>query len=430
MRRPHRRDRFPAPAIDKFLYLARALHDCQSRCVLTFSGSVDIDRLAQAIRLSIAATPILGCRFVAHRWRPYWQLQEEPEQIAQCPVCYPENLEREQQQFLAGAMDPCRDALVQMRLFRTDHDILCLKMHHMTADAGGMLEFIRLLGRLYHRLADPEAPSDDIDSLKSRGQWQALRQAGAKALLRGCLSYRLPRAAWGLAAQENECPEKSFALRRFSAGHSAAIKAYCQAQGVSMDSVLHAAFYHALFELLDPPPGLSLPIQATINLRRYLPGTRAHSICNLAGVYFPSITSEPGATFASTLRRVHAVLEREKSRQSWLGGALLLESAFALGFAPAQAIAGYLRQRKISSSRLHPFFANIGNIKQEQIEFGDVALSDIALFGPVPYPPASIVSVHSFQNALMVTTGFCHSGGGENPYEKLLDLYVATLSRL
>ncbi len=65
--------RYPALTLDRMLHLARHLHDGQSRYLITFSARLDTERIARAFELSLDAEPVLGCRFVDHPWRPYWE---------------------------------------------------------------------------------------------------------------------------------------------------------------------------------------------------------------------------------------------------------------------------------------------------------------------------------------------------------------------
>lgn len=46
--------RFPCATQDMLQFLARAVFDGHGRCVITFDGQVDAERMARAVRLTLA----------------------------------------------------------------------------------------------------------------------------------------------------------------------------------------------------------------------------------------------------------------------------------------------------------------------------------------------------------------------------------------
>lgn len=420
-------ERFPAPPMDQFMYLVRILHDGQGRCVVTFAGQVDAERMARAVRLTLDAEPVLGCRFVEHPRRPYWERRDDLDRTPLCPVVEPPDLESALWQFMAAPVDPCAGPQLQARLFRSDRDTLCIRINHMVADAGGTMDYVGLLARTYRELSlDPTyRPQPNLRG--NRGQGQVLRRVGLRSLLRACCRFSYPRSAWGFPATSRDFSGRSFAIRRIAPERLASIKAYCHQHQATVNDVLLAAFYRALFEVLDPPLGVPLPVQMTVNLRRYLPAGQAEAICNLVGVFFPAITRKQGATFGDTLAETHVVMEAAKVDHPWLGEALYIELAFLSGLWLVRRIAQRIIGRAVMSGKMHPFFANVGIVDPRQVDFGDERVIDVALFGPVPYPPACLLSVNTFGETMIVTTGFCTTATDRRMVERFLDLFVCEL---
>ncbi|MDD5723015.1 MAG: hypothetical protein PHY29_04660 [Syntrophales bacterium] len=427
MKKARNARRFPAPTVDQFLFVARKLHDCQSRCMLTFATPLDVDRLTKAIRLSLDVEPVLGCRFVEHAWKPFWEQWDDLDEISSCTIVQPRHLESECWQFLAEPMHPCDDPQIMAQIFRDRQDTLCIKLNHMVADAGGIIEYIGLLGRIYRELTHNATYRPSVVGYRSRGQGQVLRRVGIMPLLRGCSHYHLPASAWGFPVTGTDFSERTFAIRRLQPGWYQGMKTFCQKHRVSLNDVLMAAFYRALILSIDPPRSIGLPVQATINLRRYLPEGHAARICNLAGVFFPEIIPTSTASFEEILRQIHEVMEKAKDEQPWFGATLSLETTFSLGFSVGRTILDYLKVLKATPDKMHPFFANIGNITPQQVDFGDVQVVDMVMIGPVPYPPASMLSVNTFNGTMNITTGFCHSATDSGLVERFLDMYVAEL---
>ena len=77
-------DRFPAPPLDWLEYVARNVADQQLHCVIVFDKHVDAERMSQAVLLTLDAEPVLGCRFVYDRHRPYWERRHDLDRLTLC----------------------------------------------------------------------------------------------------------------------------------------------------------------------------------------------------------------------------------------------------------------------------------------------------------------------------------------------------------
>jgi NRPS condensation-like uncharacterized protein len=65
--------RFRVTAGDQIIYLSRFANDIVIRAVVTLGGRVDELYLRRALRLSLDAAPIAGCRYVEGWWRPHFR---------------------------------------------------------------------------------------------------------------------------------------------------------------------------------------------------------------------------------------------------------------------------------------------------------------------------------------------------------------------
>ena len=408
------------------MYLRRIADDGQIRCLLTFDGRLDAARLARAVRLTLDAAPVLGCRFVERPWRPYWERCDDLDEIVFCRLVEAADPQSQLFQFMATEMDPCAGPQVQAVLFRSERDTLCLKISHLVADAGATLDYLELLAATYRQLgADPAyRPAPNLRG--SRRPSQVLRFVGLRTLLRACLRFSYPRPTWNFPSSSRDCGP-SFLIRRIAAESMAHIKAYSQQRQVSVNDVLLTAFYRALFVLLDPRTGLPLPVTVSTNLRRYLPSGRAGGLCNLSGGLFPATTRERGETFDETLLRVHAAMAAAKAQRAELAQMLYLEGSFLLGLAVMRHIVQQDQVPQVACYSTHPHFANLGIIAAERFNFVDATVTDVALFGPLPYPPGFVFSVATFRGMMTLTTGFCSTGDDGRTVERFFDLFVGEL---
>ncbi|MGV2788470.1 condensation protein, partial [Clostridium perfringens] len=119
---------------------------------LHFSKPLDTNLLKQALQLIAAKNPILNSRFVEAE-TPYWEdcTDRSVEFILSVQNCEDNEREAVIEAYLAQPIDWI-GSMLEVRLFRSDHDSLCLKISHLCMDGAGVKEFIRLLAALYTRL--------------------------------------------------------------------------------------------------------------------------------------------------------------------------------------------------------------------------------------------------------------------------------------
>ncbi len=398
--------RFPAEALDKLMYLVRPMHDGLCQGVGSFDRSLDADRLERAVRLSLDVSPILGCKYVLAPWQNRWERCSPPDLASAFSQVEARDPEAEVQAFLAEPLDALHGPQVSVRLVRSSQDFVCVKLDHMAADATGTLDYVRLLGRIYSRL-ETEPDYRPAMITEPRGLGQVLRAAGPLALLQACARFRYPRSDWGFPKRSGDLSGRAFVERRIDSERLASLKVYCREKGVKFADVLVTAFYRSLMHVLDPPARAKLPVQLTIDLRRYLPTGRADAICDLAGVYYPSIRHKPEAGFEQTLDDVQTAVAKARAGHPWLSQALFLE---LMSLVPARLQSGLGRmilRRESSSQHAHPFFSNLGVVDRGITRIGDATLTDLRLFGPTAFPPNFLLTVYKSREYLTLASSYC-----------------------
>ena len=152
-------------------------------------------------------------------------------------------------------------------------------------------------------------------------------------------------------------------VRELAPGRLGTIRAYSKAHNATVNDVLLAAWYRAIYRLAQPPVGAHLAVMTHLNLRRRLPKRQAGAIANLSQIAFTSIGTELGATLADTVLRVHAEMERIKDTPPMLGRMLPMSR----------------RQMQRRMARLPrpprfgpgvPMFNNIGQIDPARLRLG------------------------------------------------------------
>ncbi len=411
--------RYPAPALDRILHLARCLHDGQSRSVVTFSGSLDTERMARAFRLSLDAEPVLGCRFVAHPWRPYWERLPDAKLVSPLSVVETGS-ENSLHDWLAGPLDASADIQVRACLFRGSKEKLAVKLSHEAADASGMLDYLNLVAAIYRELRT----NPGYVPLRREGrlgQGPVLRSAGFRQLLRGCLHFSSPGP--GVDSPVETLGEPVFALRRIEPETVARILEYCRKHDVTVNEVVLAAFYRAEFARSAAPPYTTLTIPVPINLRRFLPAGSKWGVCNLSAVFFAGMRNQ---SFDAMVASVHRLMASARSDTPWLGQAVLLELMFLLPYAVIARLVRRSILRQIASGRLYPYIANHGIIDTAGIDFEGVPVSDFETWSPVPNHTVPMLGVYTVGGALMVAMVTRDRPNGRKA-DQFLDAYLKEL---
>ena len=425
---------------DKSLFCMRAVCDSLLHCVITFDGRIDEDRMAKAVRLTLDAEPVLGCRFVENSRKPYWQRRDDLDHRELCGVTETNHSGREVIRFLTLPIDPLRDPQVQARIFRDEHDTLCIKINHMVADAGGVKEYAYLLAAIYRQLAHSPSykPASNISGC--RGIRQVVSRFGLAAKLRMARrSFRdwqsniRPPRNWRMPLRHDGNVERSFAIRRIGPDRFSTLKDYCRAKQVTFNDVLVAACYRAFHQVIKPLPGTPLRLGTTVDLRRYLPDGKGETICNLAGFFLLNIGTDLGDSFDDALCRVRERMNQHKGDCLGLGAnRFAIFGIDAVPFAWGQWLCHLILKWNhwLSTKDVPPWLTNMGAIDPQQLNFGDSPVRDSFLSAPLAFPPLFVIGISGYRESITISTGFCQSAIDTATVELLLDAIESNLVML
>ncbi|MCD1295356.1 hypothetical protein CUJ83_10125 [Methanocella sp. CWC-04] len=421
---------YRASATDQLMFINNSNSDGQMHSLITFSGRVDAGLMARSIRLSLDAEPVLGCRMTKGPFRLRWQRSDSLDSIDLCPVIETVDALNEALRFMAAPMDTFTAPQIQARLFRSDRDVLCVKMTHAVADGGGFKEYLELLSSIYrHACLDP-GYRPVPNSRGNRSPWQLEKHVGLSTLAQSSLHITIPGLEWCFPVTSSDYSGRSFLTAEIGPERSAAIRAYAHGKGIKINDLLLTAFYRALFEVLDPPAGKPLPVTVPVNLRRYMPSGKAGSICSLSGLFIPAINREPGEAFEDTLSRVHEFMDTAKRNKMDLSQMLFLQTAFVAGYMPMSFVTRHFVKQRARALMTIPCFSNLGIIGPKDVNFGDIKVTDISLFGPVTFPPYLDFTVYSFGDTMRCSISYCDTAADVNLVKSLLDDFIREISGL
>ena len=387
-----------------------------THCVVSFAGRLDEDRLARAMRLTVDAEPILGCRFVESWFRPCWRRVDDLDAVEFCAVRRTSNYQADLETFLETPVDlPLRSVLL-----RGDTDRLCIKLDHRAGDGQAMKDYVYLLADTYNRLRnDPSyVPAPNVD--RKRGVRQIGDQLGLRETLR--IAWQSLKFAgrqvkdvgmWKFPAPQTEF---DYVIGRLDAGRVRAIFEYARNQRTTVGQVLLAAFYLAAHHVRPQSTDRPLPVRIAVDLRRHLPSKRAAAPCNLVGISLVAIDPRAGKSLDPVVTQV-----RDQMRSQRTGRFGLSNSTFALEAVPVirhlVSLIPYgvmkrlariaLQQRARRGVRMvGVIFTDLGELDAARLAFAGTETTDaFVTFGAFAVP-GLMMAVSGFEGALTLSLGY------------------------
>jgi NRPS condensation-like uncharacterized protein len=246
--------RFPSTIPDRAVGLMHSVDDYFDMMIqmeLEFPHKLDPDRLAKAIDLTLDAEPVLGCRWVPHWRKPWWERLDTGERRSFWPV----NSKSEYEAFKSQKMDTSVGPQIKACLWQSpDRDHLLLKIAHGVADAAGVKDICSEIACIYDKLASDPGYRPEPNMGGSRGIWQVLRHIPLYAYPRIFLNYwqetrcisNAKDGTYGLPVAGDPHGSLEFAYRFLSADAVSHLIGYGKARGATLNDVLLAAFIRAL----------------------------------------------------------------------------------------------------------------------------------------------------------------------------------------
>jgi NRPS condensation-like uncharacterized protein len=324
--------RIPAELADRTYPL---IHPAVMHTVVSLSGRLDDDRLMRAVRLTLDAQPILGCTFVPHWFRPYWQRYENLDGMQFCDIHAGTNHREEIHDFFVA---PLYKLPVRILLLRGEVERLCVKLDHRVGDGTSLQEYTYLLAEIYNRLSDdpnyvPVPHTTGSRSVRQISPRYTLREKGRIFRDTIIVARQAPKLGrWEYPVQRHG--KLDYVAWKLNPDQVEAISDYGGALRATVNQVLLAALYIAACEAIPHSGEGPLPLRTFIDLRRYLPGRKTSTLSNLVGVCTITIDQDKGAALEIVVQQIR---DQMKAQKKYIG---LRESLFPVeAFSPFRQMA-------------------------------------------------------------------------------------------
>lgn len=427
-------DRLPGEMTDRATALLGHMSVMQISLDARFPRQLDLDRLARAVELVLDAEPVLGCRFVHDRWRPWWRRLEKPVGDAFLVAADDASIDSFAREPLDASLGPQLQACLHRG---TDGDRLLVKVGHLAADAAATKEAVERLAEIYRRLrVEPQyVPEPNVEG--SRGYAQVMRRIGTRARARIWLNHQQAAYRVLAGASATQLPMRdgpgtgpaTFTVRHFDRERVAALAAHGKARDASLNDMMVTALLRALCVLGDRSRPSELRLIVTADLRRHLPDGRGAGICNLSGLEPVSLGIPPDLDegFDGLLARVTAHTLARKG--SWIGLNDYVGTIPLLGWLPFAWLDALFRTTKRVGSRtgrIPPGLTNMGPIRPAVVDFDGPATSAHLLVPPT-HPPNFVAGLSGYEGTLTLSTGWFPGTAPAAFIDRFMDMVVAEL---
>jgi len=421
----------PAAPLDLVPLALKSVSNQKLIMLIRIAGRIDDDRMRLALKLLRAHCPIVGYRLCTEDGWPKWRRAGDTEPLTPLIVTEIEYDLHEQQNL--NGYHSCAaeaDATVSVRILRGPYnDTFYISVDHTIADAAGAKEIVYTLALYYARLAyhirprilQPAAWPRDLKAI--RAQIPGFRKFAAVC------RWRPTRGHWKFPDQnKNHRSASAYAIRYLDELSIADLKKYGSRDDATVNDILITAFFGALHDLHGIAPGKRMPVQFTIDLRRFLrhePGCKIANLSSSSHVWLHKHAANP---FGQNLRETHQALTMIKREAPGIGSALVLELILKLGFTRARRKLEEIFNSSQVTGTANPIFINTGVIDDNRLNFGSVEVRNACMLGPSLLVPGVAMTASGFRDRLTLNVGYGYSVSHNSYVTKLLDSTIGLLS--
>jgi len=437
--------RVPVVLEDRILYWMRGSYDSSIRCVTVLDGRVDAALMARAVRLTLDAEPVLGCRFVMGAFRQYWERMENPDEATLFEVLETSEYDNDIGAFLGSLpfMDLYKGPQVRAWLLRSAKDTLVINIQHVACDGVGAKDYLALLASIYSNLLSDPAYRPEPNVTRSRSMSEVLKNLSPadyfpimRRGIRDFYQFMFPLVRKTPPSMHMPFSKGAMIVRTISGDLFRKFREYGHRHKATVNDMLLTAFLRAFYKSERPGEDLHPRVVGTVDMRRYLPDKKAvAACCNLSSFTYLGLGRGLGASFEDTLSRVSSRMTALK--KDFIGFGPVPLSALLFSILPFSAALrvhdrlGDLQKTQASSGRdIAPLFSNMGIIDPERLVFGGAKVTAACVTTPVATPPVLAIGLTGFGESVTIAAGFCETIVTKMEVKRILDDMEKELKKL
>lgn len=424
--------RFSAEVWDKMQHVMERFNDHMVHGHFEFETTLDFPKLKRAFEIMFTKAPIFMTVFRNRFFTPYWESVSDwniDEVVKLVEVSGDAN--KISEEFLTGIINENKEVQIRVLVVRENgKDTLNILHNHMIMDGGDYKKFLEKVAEIYTDLAN--GGNGDLEVKNgSRNAHQIFRDFTPEAMekYKSLLSYskgakhkimfpyeKSKKKDLAPFIAKMKLPEDTFRL----------IKDTGKQYGYTLNVVLFACFYRAIYEMVEVKPGQSLGIPCMIDLRRYKKNGESEGFTNLTSMIVPNLGSDIGENVLETAAKLKENFERLLDPDNFPGlhGLTLLDVVYDM---VPYRIAKFL----ISTFFKNPLIgiSNIGVISEKSVDFAGIMPKDCYLTGSIKYPPYIQLATTTYRSEMTFTIASYGTENDKKKCDELLALLKAEFTR-
>lgn len=420
-------EKIKAELWDKMHYLFRDFNDRMVHLELHYDYEINIEALKTVLICFLEKSPVLHSSFNDNHVSPYWEVKDyDIEDVL--TVERPENVKEAIDSFLTQYIPPESPLQIKVAVFFYEgKSALCIVENHMCMDGGDFKYFAKTLCKNYNDYVEKGIPPLDIkQGSRSYEEVYDDFSEGEEEMARNLYKNVCAKDDHKFPLTDPSDTDKSFIARRKIPEETfLKIKSTGKKYGATVNDMLVAAYFYALYELAGYNHEDSVTISCAIDLRRHMDTAEDLGLTNHTAFMQCNIP-ERGRDIFETLRYVINSANLFKSdRFMGLYGLPLLNLGYSI--LPHAASEGVI---KIGYTNPLLAMSNIGILEHEKLSLEGHEPFDGFMTGAVKYKPFVLLSATSLRN--VITLSMCVRGNEEDKriVERFFDLFQKSIDLL
>ena len=410
----------PLTGQDIFNYLSGEIACNQIHMVIELEDYLDRKCLEEAIRVIIDIYPILGYQIEENEDGCYFRRAPGSTDMELCPAYHTGQMADDLETFISCAHDARQHPMVRHAIFRQGStDTLCIKINHACCDGGGLKEYALLLASVYSDLQmkhNRRIENRDTE----RGTQSIFKNMGISDPLSlwnpGAMSNP-PRIPFPFNSQDNKENSRAYSCLKNIPMNK--LKTFAHSNGGSINDILLAAAFHALFQATRAEDGTTATISTTADLRQFLPEDERRIVANTSSSFDVVLKNKAGEKFADTIGRIAEVTRRGKENQAYIPIAIFFEVLQSMGITAARNWFQGACQASKEAGIGTMFLSNLGVI--EPLSFGLVPAAHAYIVTPAMFAPGLMIGASTYNDRLTLVVNYYRSDLRKEIAQSLLD---------
>ncbi len=414
---------------DKMHYLFRDFNDRMVHVELHYDFEINIEALKTVLICFFEKAPVLHSSFTDNRIHPYWTVKDyHIDEVLTVKNVSEEELSDEINNFLVQYIPPEADIQMHVAVFNhSGKSTLCLVENHMCMDGGDLKYFMNALCKNYNEFV--EKGISPVDLRTGTRSYEAVYEdfsVTERKMAKGLYKNINTKDDHAFPLTPDNIRDRSFiARRKLSAQKFDEIRAAGKKHGATINDMLLAAYFDALYKLAMFNPEDSVSISCAIDLRRHMKDDEGQGVTNQTAWMQCKVPRRGNDIFETLDYVVRSSNQFKQDRFMGLHGLPLL----SLGYKIMPLAAS---EEIIKVGYANPLLAmsNIGILDVQKLSLEGHEPTDGFMSGAVKYKPYVLLSATSMRKEL--TLSMCVRGNDEDKriVEHFFDLLEESIELL